>query len=226
MRRVAVFPWTKCQREMLLNCSWLLCETLLAKKKHWCRVPKPLGVGNILAENWEIQRVKKIISGKREAGKDREDLIKIHIKSNVVQFTNSIPNCVSWRIVSILIFSPFVWKRQWKENKIAAYDKAEKIQDHCTCSRVKDSYLILQFRWSVTVIWQPYFKKIGKIVEQDGLNSFLCYLKLLNLFQISYHGEFLCLQIWRGCTFCLLNFLAWPNERWGSYQPNTLCLLE
>lgn len=43
---------------MLLNCSWLLCETLLAKKKHWCRVPKPLGVENILAENGEIQSEK------------------------------------------------------------------------------------------------------------------------------------------------------------------------
>lgn len=72
--------------------------------------------------------------------------------------------------------------------------KQKKIQDCCTYSRVKDSYLILQFRWNVTVIRQPYFKKIGKKVEQNGPDSFLCYLKLLNLSQISYHGEFLCLQ--------------------------------
>lgn len=42
----------------------------------------------------------------------------------------------------------------------------------------------------LTAIRQPYFKKINKKVEQNSLNSFLCYPKLLNTFPMFYHGEF------------------------------------
>lgn len=45
----------------------------VGKNKHGYRVPKTLGVEPILAESGEIQRVKEIISGKRETCKDRED---------------------------------------------------------------------------------------------------------------------------------------------------------
>lgn len=57
---------------MLLNSSWLLCETSLAKRNVDTVCLKHC-VENILAVNGEIQRVKDIICGKKETCKDREE---------------------------------------------------------------------------------------------------------------------------------------------------------
>lgn len=59
----------------------------------------------------------------------------------------------------------------------------------------------------LTAIRQPYLTKKAKKNEQNSLNSFLCYPKLVNTFQYSiilssYSFKF-------KFTCCLLNFLAW-----------------
>lgn len=76
-------------------------------------------------------------------------LIEIHIEVGVVLFTNSIPNRQCFLKMSLVFICHCICsiclnkKLEGNENKIIAYDKAEKIQDHCAWSHVKDSYLIL-----------------------------------------------------------------------------------
>lgn len=144
-----------------------------------------------------MQRVKDNIWEKGDMEGQR-GLIKIQIKDSVVQFTNSVHSKQCFLKNDIfhlsLYFLHLSEQDSGRKIRLQLMIKKKKIQNCCTYSRVKDSYLILQFRWNVTVIRKPYFKKIGKKVEQNDPDSFLCYLKLLNLSQISYHGEFLCLQ--------------------------------
>lgn len=137
---------------------------------------------------------------------------------------NSILSFGSWKMSVVFIchcICSICLSKKVEENgnKIIAYDKAEKkIRDLYVWSHVTDSY------WSCE-LGSVFQENGGKKVERNGLNSFLYYPMFLNTFQMFYPGVFLRFQIWRGYPCCLLNFLAWDSERWGSHEMNIFYIL-